>query len=42
MLFDMEFITGLNVGFEYVEDEYFSYFLIDLLIVRLQFSLEKQ
>jgi hypothetical protein len=42
MLFDMEFITGLNVGFEYVEDEYFSYFLIDLLILRLQFSLEKQ
>jgi hypothetical protein len=42
MLFDMEFITGLNVGFEYVEDEYFSYFLIDLLIVRLQFSSEKQ
>jgi hypothetical protein len=42
MLFDMEFITGLNVGFEYVEDEYFSYFLIDLLIIRLQFSLEKQ
>ena len=42
MLFDIEFITGLNVGFEYVEDEYFSYFLIDLLILRLQFSLEKQ
>jgi hypothetical protein len=42
MLFDMEFITGLNVGFDYVEDEYFSYFLIDLLILRLQFSLEKQ
>lgn len=42
MLFDMESITGLNVGFEYVEDEYFSYFLIDLLIIRLQFSLEKQ
>lgn len=42
MLFDMEFITGLNVGFEYVEDEYFSYFLIDLLILRLQFSSEKQ
>ena len=42
MLFDMEFITGVNVGFEYVEDEYFSYFLIDLLILRLQFSLEKQ
>jgi hypothetical protein len=42
MLFDIEFITGLNVGFEYVEDEYFSYILIDLLVVRLQFSLEKQ
>jgi hypothetical protein len=42
MLFDMEFITGINVGFEYIEDEYFSYFLIDLLFVRLQFSLEKE
>jgi hypothetical protein len=42
MLFNIEFITGINLGFEYIEDEYFSYLLIDLFFVRLQFSLEKQ
>ena len=42
MLFDIEFITGINLGFEYIEDEYFNYLLIDLFFVRLQFSSEKQ
>jgi hypothetical protein len=42
MLFDLALIGGLNLGFEFVEDEYFSYLLIDLLFVRLQFSTEKQ
>jgi hypothetical protein len=41
MLFDLEIIGGLSVGFEFVADEYFNYLLIDLLVVRLQFSTEK-
>jgi hypothetical protein len=41
MLFDLEIIGGLSLGFEFIEDEYFNYLLIDLLFVRLQFSSEK-
>jgi hypothetical protein len=41
-MFDIEIIGGLSVGFEFISDEYFNYLLIDLLFVRLQFSVEKE
>ncbi len=41
-MIDFEMIGGLNLGFEFIADEFFNYLLIDLLVVRLQFSIEKQ
>lgn len=41
-MIDFEMIGGLSLGFEFIADEFFNYLLIDLLIVRLQFSIEKQ
>ena len=41
-MINFEMIGGLSLGFEFVEDEYFNYLLIDLLLVRLQFSVEKE
>lgn len=41
-MFDIEFIGGLSLGFEFIADEFFNYLLIDLLFLRLQFSIEKQ
>jgi hypothetical protein len=42
MMIDFEMIGGLSLGFEFIADEFFNYLLIDLLVVRLQFSIEKQ
>lgn len=42
MMIDFEIIGGLSLGFEFIADEFFNYLLIDLLVVRLQFSIEKQ
>lgn len=42
MMIDFEIIGGLSFGFEFVEDEYFNYLLIDLVLIRLQFSVEKE
>lgn len=41
-MIDFEIIGGLSLGFEFIADEYFSYLLIDLLVIRLQFSVEKE
>jgi hypothetical protein len=41
-MIDFEIIGGLSLGFEFIADEFFNYLLIDLLVVRLQFSIEKQ
>ncbi len=41
-MIDFEMIGGLSLGFEFIADEFFNYLLIDLLVVRLQFSIEKQ
>lgn len=41
-MINFEIIGGLSLGFEFVADEYFNYLLIDLLLVRLQFSVEKE
>lgn len=42
MMINFEIIGGLSLGFEFVADEYFNYLLIDLVLVRLQFSVEKE
>jgi hypothetical protein len=41
MMINFEIIGGLSLGFEFIADEYFSYLLIDLLLVRIQFSAER-
>lgn len=41
-MINFEIIGGLSLGFEFVADEYFNYLLIDLVLVRLQFSVEKE
>lgn len=41
-MIDFETIGGLSLGFEFIADEFFNYLLIDLVVVRLQFSIEKQ
>lgn len=41
-MIDFEIIGGLSLGFEFVADEYFNYLLIDLVLIRLQFSVEKE
>lgn len=35
MFIQLEFITGVNLGFEIIEEEDATYFLIDLLILRV-------
>lgn len=41
MMINFEIIGGLSLGFEFIVDEYFNYLLIDLLLVRIQFSAER-
>jgi hypothetical protein len=42
MLVNFEAIGGVSLGFEFISDEYFNYVLIDLLVFRIQLSMEKQ
>jgi hypothetical protein len=42
MLVNFEAIGGVSLGFEFITDEFFNYVLIDLLVFRIQLSMEKQ
>ena len=38
---NLGFVTGVMLGMELHEDENFDYFILDLLIIRLIFFIEK-